>query len=342
MTKKQHYMTELERYQLEAYLRTKKPVSWIAREMGFCRQTIYNEKQRGEYLHTVNWWDEKRYSAEKGQDVHKKAQKHKGRPLKAAYDAEYMTFIENKILKDKFSPAAALAAAGKLFSMRICVGTVYNYITRRLFKQITSLDLWERMHRKHKSDPVRRIAHQKLPSIEERPEYINTRQEPGHWEMDLVVGGKGGKAVLLTLTERVTRREIIRKLPNRKAETVKRAIDKLEREIPNFREVFKSITTDNGSEFLRYEKIIESVDGGKRFDLYYCHSFASWEKGTVENHNRIIRRWVKKGAKIESYSKKRIQEMEDWMNNYPRKVLGWMTPNEMCNTIFYPGRSSAA
>ena len=74
--KKQHYMTENERYKLEAYLESGKSVAWIAKTMGFCRQTIYNEIKRGTYLHTVKWWDEKRYSAAKGQDIQREEHQH--------------------------------------------------------------------------------------------------------------------------------------------------------------------------------------------------------------------------------------------------------------------------
>ena len=83
--------------------------------------------------------------------------------------------------------------------------------------------------------------------------------------MDLIVGCRGSKAVLLTLTERRSRQEIIMKLPDRRAETIRRAIDRLERRTPQFRQKFRSITTDNGSEFLQYEQLIRSVRGGTRF-----------------------------------------------------------------------------
>ena len=147
--------------------------------------------------------------------------------------------------------------------------------------------------------------------------------------MDLVIGKKG-KAALLTLTERVSRQEIIVKIPDRKASTVRRAIDKIERKTPNFKNVFKSITTDNGSEFMQYELLQKSCKcKGKRFDIYYCHSFSAWEKGTNENHNRMIRRWFPKGTDFDKIKPSRIQAVEDWMNNYPRKLLDWKTPREI-------------
>lgn len=331
MTKKQHYMTQRERDKLEAFLRAKKGVSWIARELGFSRQTIYNEIKRGTYMHTKDAWDTPRYSADKGQDVQRRRAKSKGRGLKIGKDRAYAEFLERKILQEKFSPAAALAAARKAgFKTSICVSTLYTYITTGLFLRLTNADLPEKSSRKpRKKDEGSRVAHPNLPSIEQRPEIINQRLERGHWEMDLVVSCQGSTAALLTLTERVSREEIIMKVPNRKARTIRRAINRLEKKTPNFREKFKTITTDNGMEFLEYKKLIRSVYGGIRFDVYYCHSYAAWEKGTNENHNRMIRRFFPKGTDFAKITEKQIVALQDWMNDYPRKILGWKSPNEM-------------
>lgn len=96
--------------------------------------------------------------------------------------------------------------------------------------------------------------------------------------------------------------------------------------MPDFKERFKSITTDNGSEFLEYDQLVKSIHGGKRFEVYYCHSYAAWEKGTNENHNRMIRRWFPKGTDFVKVTKRELQELQEWMNHYPRKILGWKSP----------------
>lgn len=329
MTKKQHYMTEAERWKLEGMLQAGKSVAWIAQELGFTRQTIYNEIKRGTYMHTIAWYDVPRYSAQKGQSVKEKRQENKGRALKIGNDYEYANFLEEKILKEHYSPAAALAAArNKGFETRICVSTFYAYIENGIFLALENKHLLEKCRRKPRKKYQRKKAHEKLPSIEERPESIENREEYGHWEMDLVVGPQGSRACLLTLTERKTREEKIIRLPNRKAKTIRKAWNKLEREMPNFKQIFKSITTDNGSEFMEFEKLQKSIYGGKRFEIYYCHSYASWEKGSNENHNRIIRRFFPKGTKFEKITVQQIARVESWMNHYPRKVLGWKTPIE--------------
>lgn len=337
MTKKQHYMTEKERYKLEGFLDAGKPVAWIAEQMGFCRKTIYNEIKRGTYYKNVEYEFVPRYSADKAQQIHEYNQTAKGRPIKLGNDREYAEFLEDKMLspsdpRKRLSPAAALAqarAAG--FQTSICVTTLYSYIYKNVFLQITGNDLWEKPKRRVKKDKPqeRRIPHKQLPSIEIRPQHINERQEPGHWEMDLIVGKAGTRPVLLTLTERFSRQEMIFKLPNRQAATIRSVFDKLERQLPDFKQRFKSITTDNGSEFLQYDQLTKSIRGGRRFTVYYCHSYAAWEKGTNEVHNRMIRRWFPKGTDFSKVTKKQIAELQDWMNNYPRKILGWKAPKQV-------------
>lgn len=329
--RKQHYMTEQERHQLEAMWRNKIPVREIARQLGFCERTIYYELRRGSYMHTCEFWDEKRYSAQKGQQKHRYNQTAKGRPLKIGSDHAFAAYIEHKIIVDRYSPAAALAAARKYpFATKICVSTLYSYIDKKVFYQLGNRHLWEKWKKKARTvEAAPRVAHPKLPSIEVRPAHIDRREEYGHWEMDLVVSGQNGRSVLLTLTERLSRQEIIVKLPDRRAETIRRAIDRMERKTPGFRQKFRSITTDNGSEFMEYDKLVKSCRSkGSRFDIYYCHSYSAWEKGSVENHNRMIRRFFPKGTDFSKISKKRIAAVQDWMNNYPRKILQWQTPNE--------------
>ena len=329
---------------LEAYTRAKKPVAWIARELGFCRQTIYNEIHRGEYECVEErhgyYYDIKRYSADKGQQVHDYNQTAKGRPLKIGHDRAYAEFLEARCLGiqpngtldhfKRYSPAAALELARRAgFQTSICTATFYSYIEKRVFLHLTNAHLWEKSKRaKRNYEPVRRIAHPQLPSIGDRPVSIDRRTEPGHWEMDLVIGRAKTRPVLLTLHERARRETLIFKLPNRKAATVRAVFDRLERTTPEFQQRFKTITTDNGPEFLEYEELTKSIHGGTRFTVYYCHPYSAWEKGGNENHNRMIRRWFPKGTDFTKVSKKRIAELQDWMNGYPRRILGWRSPAE--------------
>ena len=341
MTKKQHYMTERERYKLEAYLQAGRGVSWIARKLGFCRQTIYNEIERGKYTHDCGWYDEERYSADKAQQKYEYAQTAKGRPLKIGRDRAYADFLERRILgvmedgkvdrRRRYSPAAALELARREgFEITVCVGTLYSYIDKRVFLNLSNRDLWVKGDRKRRKNKVRRSPHPLLPSITDRPEIINRRGEPGHKEIDLIVGKEGTKAAVLTITDRACRSEQAYKIPDKRAASVRAVFDRLERRLGKrrFREAFRSITTDNGSEFLEYDLLTRSIYGGKRFEVYYCHSYSAWEKGTNENHNRLMRRFFPKGTDFTKVSQREIQAAADFLNHYPRKVLGWRTPAE--------------
>ena len=168
-------------------------------------------------------------------------------------------------------------------------------------------------------------------SIEKRPLVIEKRRDYGHWEGDTVKGPIGSKASLITLTERKSREEIILKVDHASQEEIKAALDGLERKYGfGFRSKFKSITFDNGVEFLDWRSLEISVFGkGRRTTIYFAHSFSSWERGTNENHNRMIRRFIPKGTNISTVTEEKIKDIEGWMNAYPRKILAYRTPNQV-------------
>lgn len=144
-----------------------------------------------------------------------------------------------------------------------------------------------------------------------------------------MVGGKGkGSAALLTISVRKTRKQIIRKLKNKMQKAVIRAINGIERTMgtEGFRTAFNSIAANNGSVALE-----RSVSSGMRTHVYYAHPYSSWERGINENSNRIIRCVIPKGSDITKYTRKQIQEIEGWINNYPRKTLGVATAEERFN-----------
>lgn len=153
------------------------------------------------------------------------------------------------------------------------------------------------------------------PSITERKA---PRTHFGHWEMDTVIGqARGENNVLLVLTERKTRFELVIKIKRKQSRYVVKALQTLRRKYSkSFKHVFKSITVDNGTEFSDY-------DGMRKYtNIYYCHPFASSERGSNENANAIIRRHIPKGIDMNKVTHKRVKQVQDWMNNYPRKILG--------------------
>ena len=164
-------------------------------------------------------------------------------------------------------------------------------------------------------------------SIEERPEKIERREEFGHWKCDLVLGHKTkGEEALLTLSERMSREFLIMRIPDKTSASVMQAFCQLKAQYSeHWNDIFKTITTDNGSEFADLSKL---EDISKTL-VYYAHPYASCDKGTVERHNRLIRRFIPKGKGITDYSLQEIMDIETWCNSLPRKILAYHTPDEI-------------
>lgn len=338
-TRRFKHITERERYQIEVLLKGKHKPSEIATILGKDKRTIDREIARGTVrmmmsdLTYIN-----KYCADSAHRVYLRNAQNKGAGLKIGHDHKLAQHIEKKILKDKFSPDAVIGeirAKSLKFKTSICTKTLYNYIDKEIFANISNKDLPVKRKPKKGNYQRVRVAHNNLKgtSIEERPKEVETRTQYGHWEMDLVVGKRGGSgAVLLVLTERSTREEIIRKMSDKAQASVKKEIDKLERQQGNkFYERFKTITVDNGTEFLDSNALELSVkkQGRQRFKLYYAHPYSSWERGSNENANKLIRRFIPKGTDIEKLKHKDIQRIENWMNNYPRKIHGYKSANDM-------------
>jgi IS30 family transposase len=333
-----------DRLKIEARLNIGYKPKQIAADLGVHVSTIYREVKRGTYTHmNSDLTTDIRYSPEIAEARYQESLSAKGAPLKIGKNHAVAAFIEDKIINDDYSPAAVCALLHREefahFGMTFCRATLYKYIDEGVFLELTNADLPEKGERKKEYKKVR--PRQKRESrgtpIDERPEIINERKEPGHWEMDTVVGKKKTKARLLVLSERVTRREIIIRIKDGRAGTVVQALDRLERIYgAAFYTVFKSITVDNGSEFADADGIARSAINAeeKRTALYYCHAYCSCERGTNENINRMIRRRFPKGTDFETVTDADVARVEDWINNYPREILGFQSSAQMFSAAF--------
>jgi len=147
------------------------------------------------------------------------------------------------------------------------------------------------------------------------------------------VGKQGvSKKSLLVLTERKTRKEIIFLLKHHTTKEVVKALNRLERKTGDkrFREIFKTITVDNGSEFQDTKGMEGSRRNKKnRTKIYYCHPYSSYERGSNENQNKLIRRHVPKGIDLDYLTQKDVEEIEDWINTYPRKMFDYLSSEEL-------------
>jgi IS30 family transposase len=339
-SKKYKHLTERNRYDIECLLKEGLKSNEISKRVKKSPRTIEREISKGSVmLLNSNLTLKKVYCADVGQRIYEENGRSKGPGLKIGKDHKLVKHLENKIIKEKYSPSAAIADIERKnlkFDTKICVKTLYNYIDRGdVFLKLTNKHLTVKREKKKMIYRKVKIAHKNLKgtSIEERPPEIEDRKEYGHWEMDCVVGNKGGSgAALLVLSERMTRQEIIFKMPDKTQASVIAMLDELERKYgKNFKEKFKTITVDNGSEFLDYSGIERSIKYPKeqRVKVYYAHPYSSWERGTNENTNKLIRRFIPKGTDIGMISKKIIKYIENWINNYPRKIFGYKSSNEI-------------
>lgn len=335
-----HQLARTDRIKIEALLKAGVSKQKIAKQIGVHRSTIYNELKRGQYEHLNghDWIWETRYSPDIAQEKAEQNLKMRGTQLKIGNDIAYANYIEDKIANEDYSPAAVLGelkAQGREgeFKTRICTTTLYSYIDKGIFLTVTNKSLPVKRNKKRKYKKVRKQARANAgDSIERRPEEIENRETFGHWEMDSVVGKRGAKNTLLTITERKTRDEIMFKLPDHTDESVVEAIDRLEEFWGDrFSTVFKSITVDNGSEFADVKGLERSAlkEGEKRTKLYYCHPYSSWERGTNEVTNRMVRRKIPKGSNFDDKTDEEIKEIENWINTYPRRIHGYRSAREM-------------
>ena len=302
------HLSLTERQLIGRWLKEGRSRRQIARLLGRSPQTINNEVIRGQvqqmdtfrHYHSV-------YSSDYAQ---KQYGRHRKNSIKKTKLDKKLSEIIVHYIKDRVSPE--VIAKVKLKGI-ISASTVYNWLYQgRLGLKRTN------MLYPHKTKPIKPVVANPRhygKFIDERPESISQRLAYGHWEIDTVVLTRAKNPVLLTLTERKTRLEVIRLISDKTSQAVNSELEKLSNQFD-----FKSITADNGSEFSRLSEALTC-------EVYYAHAYSSWERGTNENHNRMIRRFLPKGTRKTTANA--VARIEMWMNNYPRKMFDYRSPNEM-------------
>lgn len=332
------HLTFNDRLKIEAWLKVGVSKNEMADLLGVYISTIYRELKRGEYLrlNPDTYEYEKAYSPDIAENKYRDNLSAKGPNLKVGNDFEFCSYVEHKIIDDKYSPAAVLGEIESKclnFNTNICVSTLYSYIDKGVFLNLTNKHLSVKGNRRVTN--YRRIKSSKPSrgtSIEKRPEEVSERNTFGHWEMDCVIGKKDTRKTLLVLTERYTRHEIVKIMKDKTANSVVKAIDRIERQLGSkkFRSIFKTITVDNGCEFQDFKGMERSVlTKSKRTKVFYCHPYSSYERGSNENQNKLIRRHYSKGTSFDSLKQSDVDKLQDWINNYPRKIFNWCTSNDV-------------
>lgn len=308
------HLNETQRYTIFRMRQDKKTQSEIARAIGFTQATVSKELKR-------NSTSNGRYSPRMAQIFADDAKLRSHKPRKL--NDRMVDFIIEKLVKYQWSPEQIKGYCDAKGLAMVSVEWIYNMI-RKDKHNGGSLYKHCRHRLKHRKRYVGAgVAH--IPdrvSIHQRPPSVEFRTEFGHFEMDLI---QNGKDFILVIVERMSRFLIMERLPNGKnADDIARIVIKL---LKRYKGKIKSITTDNGGEFARHKLITKALGA----PVFFTDPYSSWQKGTVENTNKLIRQYIPKEMNINNLSYNRLVVIQNLLNYRPRKVLFYKSPAN----IFY-------
>ena len=211
-------------------------------------------------------------------------------------------------------------------AMRISHETIYSYLyvlpRGALKREIVSCLRQHHIRRRKKNKDRRKLGSiQNYLSIEERPKEVAQRIIPGHWEGDLIIGRRRASA-MGTLVERTTRMTFLVKIEDQDAMTVRKAFIEEFRHLP--KGLKRTLTYDQGTEMAQHKLFSKETE----INVYFAHPHSPWERGTNENTNGLIWQYFPKGTDFSKISRDRLKEVQDELNDRPRKTLNWYTPHE--------------
>jgi len=314
-------LTFYERQRLEYWLRTKQSLRQISKIMRRTHTILSREIRR-------NGVNRKKYRADVAERLYK-ARKHKKHKSKLDKYPELKQYVIEK-LNDDWSPEE-IAGRLKLEAKQETISheSIYNYIYERDGRYEGLYQHLRQAHPKRRKKWGRKSCKLHIPeriSIHERPEYIMEKRRFGDWESDSVIFSKQKTALSVQL-ERKSRLLRLHKVQNKSAEETLNALIKTAESVS--KEIFCSITFDNGTEGVRHTEIKREYN----IDTYFCDPFASWQKGGVENANKLIRQYLPRKTELNKLTDKDIYEIQEKLNNRPRKCLNYQTPNEIINKV---------
>lgn len=334
-TSKRHFkhLSPFQRGQIELLLRQCLPKTQIAKFVGISRSTLYYELKRGTVLYQNSDLSTKHvYFADTGQLIYNQRKANCRKPYKFLQAQPFLSYLQTQILSKKLSPDAVRGYAAKhsLFSVILSTKTIYNYIDKGLLtvKNI-DLPLRVRLKLKHRTSREHRRLFGK--SIDERDQSVSCRSDFGHWEIDTIVGKRSSGPVLLSLDERLTRKRHLIKIPGKTASAVRDGLRSIIQSYGEPSKIFKSITSDNGSEFAKLTEDFSDIT------VYYAHPYSSFERGTNEKQNSLVRRFLPKGKRFDGISDAQIAHIEHWINHLPRKILDY----DCADSVFHSFISSS-
>ena len=309
-----------ERTMVYAYRQAGKSVRWIACELARSPSTISRELRRNLIIGN-------RYFPDK---AHRMARNRaRGRPAKKILPgtvefSRVLEGIRSGWSAEQISGRYELTHPGKMLSHE----TVYRFMQSEEGRKLGAWEYitWQRKTRKHRTGrrKGKRVIIPDRTGIEKRPAGANDRTEFGHFEADLICFSRQ-RGTILNIVERKTRFGFATLASGKHTDVVCGKITSLLSEFGNWPGALKSVTFDNGTEFVDHGKVAEAL----AIKTYFCHPYSSWERGTVENSNGIFRRYTPRKTDLSTLDSREVSDIRMEMNNRPLKVLGWRTPAEV-------------
>ncbi len=317
-------ITYEERKVLQKHMNNNMGIRAIGRAMGYSHSVIL-------YEFKSHCGEQMPYEADRAQGIYERKQLKKGNVKKLETNEHLKTYILS-MLKNDLSPEQI---AGRLKHVPeeqkesngyVCHETIYSFIYA---EENRKERYWKHLMR-HRPKRIKKGSRRSkkggtiknMVSISKRPESVKKRKEVGNWESDSMIFSRQ-KEILSVQTERKTRTIRITKCANKTAEETRNAVNGSLGGEKEF--LLKSITFDRGTEGADHEKIATYLN----VDIYFCHPYCSWEKGSVENRNMFIRRYFPRNRNMSEVTDDIIYEVQERLNNRPMKCLGFRSPNEM-------------
>lgn len=307
-----NHLSEIERGKIEAYLEEGESISEIARLLKRSKSTISEEIKRGRY--------NGKYTAHIAQDrcLKRRHESHKHTKWR---NMDLLHFIETH-LKEKWSPEIISVKWKEKTGQSFSHTSIYNLIKDHRPEWQKWLIYKRKRHRSHKVPFGGKIPNRS--NISERPEVVNLRQRFGDFEVDTVLSCKGVKTCLAVFVERKTRMYFLAKMKDKSASEMFAVAVKTLKGIE-----VKTMTYDNGTENTKHEEINEILN----CKSFFCNAYHSWEKGSIENRNKILRQFFPKGTNFNLISEEQISKIQEMINNRPMKLLGWKTPADLFSSL---------
>ncbi len=312
-------LIDSQRYQIESYLKAGFSQTRIAKELGVDKSTISRELNRNGKKRSYN----ANYAIMASNERKKEAYKHR------VFDDGMRYYIDKKLTQEQWFPEQIKGRCDLEGIPMVSTERIYQYIYQDqaegglLYKHLRTARRWrkKRLSRKHQRGQIpNRVM------IGQRPEIVDAKGRFGDWEVDTIIG-QNHKSAIVTLTERKSQFELMAKTDGTKAASIKKQMINL---LSPFKELVRTITSDNGKEFTEHQKIARKLDA----DFFFADPYSPWQRGLNEYSNKLIRQYLPKKTDFNTIEHRTINMIISKLNSRPRKLLGYKTPNEVFLTKF--------